>query len=147
MHVLLQCPKLNDDWLEFFTYILQNNIQSIQDSLNKTKLFIEILTCLDTGVMQALGKFCSKNHQKQAWPGWHINNWNKSYMNLVICILIENRMVDRSVRKYSLSCDPSCITWDWDAAPVTMREVCPRAPVNHMVFFLCHGLIKFKYIN
>ncbi len=34
-----------------------------------------------------------------------------------------------------------------DAARVTTRVVCPHAPVNHMVFFLCHGFIKFMYIN
>ena len=60
MHALLQCPKHNDDRLEFYEYILQNNIQNIQDSLNETQLFIEILTCLDTGVLQALGKFVAQ---------------------------------------------------------------------------------------
>ncbi len=34
-----------------------------------------------------------------------------------------------------------------DAAGVTTRGVHPHAPVNHMVFFLCHGFIKFMYIN
>ncbi len=34
-----------------------------------------------------------------------------------------------------------------DAAGVITRGVCPHAPVNHMVFFLCHGFIKFMYIN
>ncbi len=56
-------------------------------------------------------------------------------------ILRENRMVDRCMRKDSLSCDPSRIT-----AGVTTR-VHPHAPINHTVFFLCHGFIKFMYIN
>ncbi len=34
-----------------------------------------------------------------------------------------------------------------DAAGVTTRGVRPHAPVNYMVFFLCHGFIKFMYIN
>ncbi len=34
-----------------------------------------------------------------------------------------------------------------DAAGVTTRGVRPHAPVNHTVFFLCHGFIKFMYIN
>ncbi len=34
-----------------------------------------------------------------------------------------------------------------DAAGATMRGVCPHAPVNHTVFFLCHGFNKFMYIN
>ncbi len=34
-----------------------------------------------------------------------------------------------------------------DAAGFTMRGVCPHAPVNHTVFFLCHAFIKFMYIN
>ncbi len=34
-----------------------------------------------------------------------------------------------------------------DTAGVTMRGVRPHAPVNHTVFFLCHGFIKFMYIN
>ncbi len=29
----------------------------------------------------------------------------------------------------------------------SQRGVCPHVPVNHMVFFLCHGFIKFMYIN
>ncbi len=34
-----------------------------------------------------------------------------------------------------------------DVAGVTTRGVCPHAPVNHTVFFLCHVFIKFMYIN
>ncbi len=34
-----------------------------------------------------------------------------------------------------------------DAAGVTMRGVRRHAPVNHTVFFLCHGFIKFMNIN
>ncbi len=34
-----------------------------------------------------------------------------------------------------------------DAARVSMRGVRPHAPVNHIVFFLCHGFIKFMYIS
>ncbi len=34
-----------------------------------------------------------------------------------------------------------------DAAGVTTRGVHPHAPVNHIVFFLCHGFIKFMYVN
>ncbi len=34
-----------------------------------------------------------------------------------------------------------------DAAGVTTRGVRPRLPVNHTFFFLCHGFIKFMYIN
>ncbi len=34
-----------------------------------------------------------------------------------------------------------------DAAGITMRGVHHYAPINHMVFFLCHGFIKFMYIN
>ncbi len=50
----------------------------------------------------------------------------------------ENCMVDRCVKKDSWSCDPSRIT---------TRGTHPHAPVNHTVFFLCHSLIKFMYIN
>ncbi len=28
-----------------------------------------------------------------------------------------------------------------------MKGVRPHAPVNHTVVFLCHGFIKFMYIN
>ncbi len=34
-----------------------------------------------------------------------------------------------------------------DVAGVTTRGVGPHAPVNHTVFFLCHGFIKCLYIN
>ncbi len=34
-----------------------------------------------------------------------------------------------------------------DAAGVTTRGVHPRAPVYNTIFFLCHGFIKFMYIN
>ncbi len=34
-----------------------------------------------------------------------------------------------------------------DAAGVTTRGVRPLVPVNHMLFFLCHGFIKFMYIK
>ncbi len=34
-----------------------------------------------------------------------------------------------------------------DSAEVTTRGVRPHAPVNHTVFSLCHGFIKFMYIN
>ncbi len=34
-----------------------------------------------------------------------------------------------------------------DAAGATMRRVHSHAPVNYMVFFLCHGFIKVMYIN
>ncbi len=34
-----------------------------------------------------------------------------------------------------------------DATGVTVRGVCPHAPVNCTVFFLCHGFIKFVYKN
>ncbi len=34
-----------------------------------------------------------------------------------------------------------------EAVGVTTRGVCPHAPVNHTVFFLCPGFIKFMYIN
>ncbi len=53
-------------------------------------------------------------------------------------------MVDGCLRKGSSSCDPSHMG---DVAEVTTRGVCPHATVNHMVFFLCHGFIKFMYIN
>ncbi len=36
---------------------------------------------------------------------------------------------------------------DCDAAGVTTRGIRPHAPVNYMVLFLCHGFIKFMYIN
>ncbi len=60
-------------------------------------------------------------------------------------------MVDRSVRKDSLSCDPKAYHLrqqvEGDAAGVTTREVRPHASVNHAVFFLFHGFNKFMYIN
>ncbi len=72
-------------------------------------------------------------------------------------VLKDNRKVDRCVRKDFSSCDPSRITRDrrsrarpkvqGDAAGVKTRGVLPHTPVNHMVFFLCHGFIKFMYIN
>ncbi len=34
-----------------------------------------------------------------------------------------------------------------DDAAGSQQGVRPNAPVNHMVFFLCHGFIKFMYIN
>ncbi len=37
--------------------------------------------------------------------------------------------------------------FEGDVAGVTTRGVRPHAPVNHMVFFLCNGSIKFMYIN
>ncbi len=55
MHAILQCSKYNDDRLEFYEYIEQNNIETIQDFLNENQLFNEILTCLDTVVLQSLG--------------------------------------------------------------------------------------------
>ncbi len=51
-------------------------------------------------------------------------------------------MVDRCVRKDSSSCDIK-----WYSSGVTTRGVRPHAPVNHAVFFLCHGFNKFMYIN
>ncbi len=45
---------------------------------------------------------------------------------------------------------PVCMTDKDYSSPgvyVTTRVVRPHAPVNHMVFFLCHGFIKFMYIN
>ncbi len=60
LHALHQCPKHSNDRNEFYEYIEQNNIQSIQDSLNEKQLFIEIMTCLDTETLQALGKFVTK---------------------------------------------------------------------------------------
>ncbi len=58
-------------------------------------------------------------------------------------------MVDRCVRKDSSSCDPSHITRDGRSRVMWLgsRGVRPYAPFNHMVFFLCHGFIKFIYIN
>ncbi len=49
-------------------------------------------------------------------------------------------MVDRCVRKDSSSCEG-------DSAGITTRGVHPHAAANHTVFFLCHGFIKFMYIN
>ncbi len=46
-----------------------------------------------------------------------------------------------------MSCDPSHITPDCRSRVMwleSQRGVRPHAPVNHMVFFLCHG---FMYIN
>ncbi len=34
-----------------------------------------------------------------------------------------------------------------DVAGATTRGVCPHAPVNIMVFFLCYSFIKIMYIN
>ncbi len=34
-----------------------------------------------------------------------------------------------------------------DAAGIIMRGVRPHAPVNHTVFFLCHGFVKSMYIK
>ncbi len=60
-------------------------------------------------------------------------------------------MVDRCVRKDSSSCDPQPYHQrplvEGDAAGVTTRGFHLHAPVNHMVFFLCHGFIKYIYIN
>ncbi len=59
-------------------------------------------------------------------------------------------MVDRCVMKDSLSCDPSRINprlqVEGDAAGIT-RGDCHHAPINHTVLLLCHGFIKFMYIN
>ncbi len=76
----------------------------------------------------------SKHHQLQ-----------KSNQVKLKVVLRENGMVDRCMWKDSSSCDPSHISGD--AAGVTMRGVCPHAPVNHTVFFLCHCFITFMYIN
>ncbi len=46
MHVLLHCTKHNGHRLEFYEYIEQHNIQSMQESLHENQLFIEIQTCL-----------------------------------------------------------------------------------------------------
>ncbi len=51
MHALLQCATYNDDRLEFYEYIKQNNIQNIQESSNANKPFIEIITYLNTGIL------------------------------------------------------------------------------------------------
>ncbi len=45
-------------------------------------------------------------------------------------------MIDRCVRKDSM------VTWSPGS-----HGVRSQAPVNHMVYFLCHGFIIFIYIN
>ncbi len=65
-------------------------------------------------------------------------------------IIRENRMLDRHVRKDSLSCDPSRITGDRRSRVMRLgsqREESVLMHLSTIVFFLCNGFIKFMYIN
>ncbi len=98
------------------------------------------------------------------WPTCYCLQ-TETYVVIEWYVIGENRMIDRCVRKDSSRCDPSRITRDrrllslWPqpyhprpqtpavSPETTKRGVHPHAPVNHTVFFLCHGFIKFMYIN
>jgi len=56
-HALLQCPKHNGDRLKFYEFLEQNNTADILAAQNEDQFFLEIITCLDTGVLHALAKF------------------------------------------------------------------------------------------
>ncbi len=60
----------------------------------------------------------------------------------------ETCMIDRCVRKDSMSCDPTISPEiaGRDAVGIITSAVRPHAPVNHTLY-LCHGFIIYMYIN
>ena len=72
LHALLQCTRHNEDRMKFLEVLDGKSIHEIQNAQDEEQLFITIMGCDDTEVLQALGSFVHKIASNRA-------DWSYTY--------------------------------------------------------------------